>query len=43
MLKDNVDLKFDFIGTLKAISPLAEVADEQMAAWESLKKYYTKV
>jgi hypothetical protein len=33
MLKDNVDFKLDFIGTLETNSPLADVVDEEMAAW----------
>jgi len=33
MLKDNVDFKIDFISTLETNSPLADVVDEEMAAW----------
>jgi hypothetical protein len=33
MLKDNADFKFDFIGTLEPNSPLADIVDEEMAAW----------
>jgi len=32
MLKDNVDSKFDFIGTFEPNAPLADVVEEQMAA-----------
>jgi len=34
MVKNNVDFKFDFIGTLKPNSPLADVVNEQTAAWQ---------
>jgi hypothetical protein len=33
MLIQNVDSKFDFIGTYEPNSPLADVVEEQMAAW----------
>jgi hypothetical protein len=33
MLKENVGSKFDFIATHEPNSPLADVVEEQMAAW----------
>ena len=33
MLKDNVDSKFDFIGTLEPNAPLSEDAEDQKTAW----------
>jgi len=33
MLKNNVDSKFNFIGTFEPNFPLADVAEEQIAAW----------
>jgi len=33
MLKDNVDFKLDFIGTLETNSPLKDIVDEHVTAW----------
>jgi len=33
MLKDNMDSKFDFIGTFEPHSPLAEIFEDQTSVW----------